>query len=346
MTPRRKAWLIAGAVALIPLGGVGIVLEAWLAAPAYLRRERARVESAIALLRVSEANLTVPYIHHDQVNMAKASPGDGDTEYGLDFVARFLNVPERLVKEWDFHDLSGVFKSQMDGFSVLQEYVRSADLSREHLNKVAAILDRVDCGTDALAQAYLFTDLRFRKAILNELEEAPGGRRPEWLGSHLDPNWRNFYSAPVAASQLLGRMDGYLAGVHARLGLRGEGRRKALKEWMIRCFQDLGPPLSDTFFTATQEDLRLEAQATINLQLARAAVAIARYQLDHGSPPTTLEALVPAYLKAVPSNPDLDEPLEYKFDPIHSTVRARGGHGDADEELDFRWIVRLRDAGR
>ena len=42
---------------------------------------------------------------------------------------------------------------------------------------------------------------------------------------------------------------------------------------------------------------------------ARAAVAMTRYRLDHGSYPPRLEPLVPAYLDAVPVDPFTGEPL-------------------------------------
>jgi hypothetical protein len=49
-----------------------------------------------------------------------------------------------------------------------------------------------------------------------------------------------------------------------------------------------------------------------NLRSALAAVAVERYRLDHGRWPDTLNALVPEYLAAVPTDPQDGKPLRYK----------------------------------
>jgi hypothetical protein len=52
-----------------------------------------------------------------------------------------------------------------------------------------------------------------------------------------------------------------------------------------------------------------------SLHAAELATALALHQADHGKPPEQLDALVPAYLAAVPDDPRTGEPFRYRISP-------------------------------
>jgi hypothetical protein len=57
---------------------------------------------------------------------------------------------------------------------------------------------------------------------------------------------------------------------------------------------------------AAGDELRAEAT------LAMTAVALRRHRLEHGTYPPSLDALVPAYLPALPIDPFTGRPIDYK----------------------------------
>jgi hypothetical protein len=67
-----------------------------------------------------------------------------------------------------------------------------------------------------------------------------------------------------------------------------------------------------------------------NLRCAFVAVALERYRRDHGRWPDTLDALVPKYLSAVPTDPQDGRPLRYKRRPDGVVVYWLGPDGTDD----------------
>jgi hypothetical protein len=67
-----------------------------------------------------------------------------------------------------------------------------------------------------------------------------------------------------------------------------------------------------------------------NLRCAFVAVALERYRRDHGRWPETLDALVPKYLGAVPTDPQDGKPLRYKRRPAGVVVYWLGPDGTDD----------------
>ena len=64
----------------------------------------------------------------------------------------------------------------------------------------------------------------------------------------------------------------------------------------------------------------------------RAIIAAARYRRKHGSPPPTLEALVPEFLGEVPRDPfDAGRPLGY--DAAQGTLHTIGAEGTFDGKI-------------
>ena len=65
-------------------------------------------------------------------------------------------------------------------------------------------------------------------------------------------------------------------------------------------------------------------------RIARARLAIRRYELRHGRPPATLKELIPTYLPAVPQDPFAPKPLVYQVKGKTARIYSRGPDGDDD----------------
>ncbi len=74
-------------------------------------------------------------------------------------------------------------------------------------------------------------------------------------------------------------------------------------------------PIVGMLGPSVEGSLRSEQQMVLYESATRAAVAVCRYMLDEGVPPPTIEALVPRYLGAVPSDPFRGEGLVYRPQP-------------------------------
>jgi hypothetical protein len=81
-------------------------------------------------------------------------------------------------------------------------------------------------------------------------------------------------------------------------------------------------------------------RATAQSRLAGVALAIRLYQLDHaGQRPTTLDALVPAYLPAIPLDPyaAVAQPIRYMPDATSPYVYCIGEDGVDDSASASAW---------
>jgi hypothetical protein len=67
-----------------------------------------------------------------------------------------------------------------------------------------------------------------------------------------------------------------------------------------------------------------------NMRCAFVAAALERYRRDHGGWPDTLDALVPKYLAAVPTDPEDGKPLRFKRRPDGLVVYWLGPDGTDD----------------
>jgi hypothetical protein len=64
-------------------------------------------------------------------------------------------------------------------------------------------------------------------------------------------------------------------------------------------------------------------------------LAVRAYEQQHGAPPSSLEALVPAYLPAVPPDPFAPKPLVYRQTSTGPLVYSRGPDGKDDGGKDL-----------
>ena len=64
-------------------------------------------------------------------------------------------------------------------------------------------------------------------------------------------------------------------------------------------------------------------------------LAVRAYEQQHGAPPPSLDALVPAYLPAVPQDPFAPKPLVYRRTPTGALVYSRGPDGKDDGGRDL-----------
>jgi hypothetical protein len=133
----------------------------------------------------------------------------------------------------------------------------------------------------------------------------------------------------------------------AELAEEGRQAMKAAenKNWRIAEAQWPAPPppvegpravnrvVSQSIRPALGRVVRTNMRAATNSRLAATALAIRMYQLDHaGQHPSTLDALVPQYLPAVPGDPFNGEasPLRYIADAQEPYIYSVGEDGKDD----------------
>ena len=87
-------------------------------------------------------------------------------------------------------------------------------------------------------------------------------------------------------------------------------------------------------------------------RVAFLAVALTRYQLDHGIPPAKLADLVPAYIDALPTDPLYVAPFHYELDPEGYVVSSpwvslpheyRDSKTGTDTIVLYRWRIESPD---
>ena len=278
---------------------------------------------------------------------AAIGPGDGETDRAIDLLAVGWGLADRMTVNQDLESLTIYFHWQRRGFEVLRRFLRIAELTPAHLKRLAELLDLVNSHPVDLREGFEVSDMLLRMSLLAALEKSEGS---PWT-ARTKPELGNLFSSRVAASRWFRQMDAYLWGLEAPLKLRGKTRWEAVEEWEFTCFEAVDPALYSDIRDRTDALFTSEARATVHLQLARAAVAIARHIQDRGAPPASLEALVPAYLPKVPTDPHLEIPFRYRSDELDAVVYAHGFDGDddggrdvADESADgdLVWLVRIR----
>ena len=102
--------------------------------------------------------------------------------------------------------------------------------------------------------------------------------------------------------------NAYLAAAHQPLETRVEAAdavAQRVAHVSNRCI------LTRLLLPALDAAIRKDANYLVQLQVARAALAIERFRLAHSQLPTTLDELIPAYLPVVPEDPFASQPLHY-----------------------------------
>ena len=96
----------------------------------------------------------------------------------------------------------------------------------------------------------------------------------------------------------------------------------------MTCERKIGSrnPLVALILPGLGRAFRRDAHAQAKWSLMRASIALARYEAEHGKPPSTLDELVPRYLPRVPECPFAGGPLKYSGGKVWSF----GGDGDDD----------------
>ncbi|MFN3648920.1 MAG: hypothetical protein ACK47B_04990 [Armatimonadota bacterium] len=105
------------------------------------------------------------------------------------------------------------------------------------------------------------------------------------------------------------------------------------------------PPVPDDPFNRlllpSLSDLSLQwAKRDADYRVALARLALRCYELDSGQPPTTLQALVPRYLPAVPEDPFGGGVLVFNPDGVEAQVYSRGPDGNDDGGRSPRPLLR------
>jgi hypothetical protein len=76
--------------------------------------------------------------------------------------------------------------------------------------------------------------------------------------------------------------------------------------------------------------LRYQVRMSALVRVAQTAIAVERYRLKHGDPPTQLDAVVPEFLDDLPADPHHGEALVYELQADGFTVYALGANGVDD----------------
>jgi len=166
---------------------------------------------------------------------------------------------------------------------------------------------------DAFEKARLLTDLgwalRGARAQFNSaINQALSGEKPaasealqDWLGPDLvSLDMRTLRARQVALNRgvqdfldALGRTDGVTAAT------------------LVPTNAEALPATARERFKQLADEARVAAQLQTYLAQAQTACALERYRLGHGGYPEKLDALVPDFLAALPSDPMTGKPLAY-----------------------------------
>ena len=98
-----------------------------------------------------------------------------------------------------------------------------------------------------------------------------------------------------------------------------------------------GDPFANYFQISTRAHF-YGARALARDRVLLLQLALRAHQLERGAPPPNLQALVPAYLKAVPADPfGAGEPLRYRTDGASYTLWSIGSDGVDDGGKAIGW---------
>ena len=218
-----------------------------------------------------------------------------------------------------------------DAHSVVEHLVAvgvrsiAADVIREH----AAVAARGPAALRKVVASLLLDDgpsvAGYRQAMSGEAAMQQG------MLNEFIPGWRGMLLQPLLRGDQAQMADSMRPTIAALDGAeRLSAARAALPDvaWLddasvLDLFVKLMLPSLDRMVEA---DFRQRA----SLRLAAAALAAHRFAADHGGAlPPTLDALVPAYLPAVPIDPMTADAM-LRYDPARGRIWAVGADGDDD----------------
>lgn len=178
---------------------------------------------------------------------------------------------------------------------------------------------------------------------------SPGLNPGRTLAEEFRTNWRYLYSQRLACAGALGDMSRMFEAWRSSAPLAPHRRGSAFIEAMAGLDMDRNPISAQLKFSMDHL-YRQDCIARLHLEMMRVSVALARFELDHGTAPARLDDLVPRYIKAIPACPLTGLPLGYRPGMVWSAGRngvddggTPGPQNDVDDQTgDYVWKVSHR----
>ncbi|MBI4566370.1 MAG: hypothetical protein HY716_16930 [Planctomycetes bacterium] len=222
--------------------------------------------------------------------------------------------------------------------SKLREVLERQALSSSDLAWLGGALDRIDDGSLPLSDVFAVEFAMFRVTLLGLLRGGGsyggvaallGGASNERGLSRLKERVKRFFSSRMTIVDALEIGAQHQKEMEAIGRLAAHERAEAAKKVETK-IKAAGNEIVDSILPQFSRISNNTAEADLNFQLARMAVAVARHHAEKGSYPAAIEDLAPRYLSRIPLDPLTGRPFRYRAAADEATVYSLGGDGDDD----------------
>jgi len=208
---------------------------------------------------------------------------------------------------------------------------QSLNASAADLHRFSSRLDALDGARETARDAWMHEDLHERKILLESARFEIPGEPPAQAG------WRCLFSDRIMRAQALSVCEAGFRRMREASSLEPYERYQGSLRLEAELQDHPNPLVRLLNFDSRASRVwtvpwvqREDALALTHRALLRLAIAIARYELDAGKPPETLEALVPKYLPKIPRCEFSGQPFRYAPGRVWSV----GANGVDDGGLD------------
>lgn len=145
------------------------------------------------------------------------------------------------------------------------------------------------------------------------------------------PTWRHLYSEAVMRAQAVNLLSEWLS-IHRRARSKSVPERARAKQEALSLLERSNNELARSSFAPYDTVFKVESRSLLEYRLCRVAVALARYEVDQGRFPSTLEELVPRYLSQIPKCPVSEIGLRYAPGKVWSVGKDGKDDGGVIDE--------------
>jgi hypothetical protein len=231
-----------------------------------------------------------------------------------------------------------------------RDMLQTSEFTATELAGFARTLDRLAETRPEMSDAF-----RTEEALLDLTVATWGASRvssPSSLdlgGVFENRSWRYLFSQRLAAAAALSEFEGLFQRAEALRGLSPD-LRAAEMEKISKSAAESPNPLIRHLFPSMGKAFQRDAVAQLQWVLMRVSVGLAWYMTEKGTPPATLEDLVPRYLPKVPACPLTGLPLRTRDGKVWSVGKNRVDDGGKpgknddidDDDGDVVWTVKRR----
>jgi hypothetical protein len=231
-------------------------------------------------------------------------------EHGLAMTDSFTREPVLIVQ------LVRVACDRLN-LGALREVVARVELDAETLARLQRSVERI-----AASEPIRLGSMGEMKAFsqsLRDIESGSTGSPESWIQRFAALSWLLRPVMRVDARFYLDHMDAMLDYQTRPNHLRGDPPRAEPRFYHV---------VSSYAMTNLENAILRGDLHEARAALARTALSLRRFHLDHGVYPEDLQALVPAYLDGVPVDPFTGEPPSYRLDAEGFVL-----HSDGDEVM-------------